>query len=1106
LVYLDSSLKETKTEIYKPQIGWNFYTESQEYYIEYKDKTGIFDNIEDDFYNEISLYQIHIIFGNVINGLYEAESIEYEDHTDPDEYRLIKFRIKYYGESENLFINKSLIVENIEFNIMLNGTNYLNYSNLKGIIRKEVNTVNSTKNKDGKIIGKDKISGKLKEFTPKENDILKFRYQYNKYPYEMNSSSSDYLINFDNYSISKDDFIISLPLLDNREPIDKSYYDNKLIPYVNYNTRLLPDSTCYVSQNEMVENLICLDEYNICDVCSKRNALHEPLIYGYIRTKFPWSENVYNMEEYDGSIRPSYNPCDIDETFKDKCKCCWSSYFSISLNVQNFSDKMTKEINDLIKEFKPFHSNVKNISYSSQILDTVRIDSNISLNIINQYQDVTTIGYYPIDQEINEFQKRKKSESYFFADAVFETKLEDLKENVCLYDINVSFNSFPIGTKQEHVESLLPVLLNVNLSRVVIESPIDSGEHGGKSYNISKIYKNQIRLCDGTDDGIDDLPDPPYSHTGPWVYSIYTRRFPQAVSESPNWPGNISVSVIKSGKFIIYSNIDLLENGDIVNFDIKDDTHIYTVYINSGATIGEYNIEYINNNIIVLGNYEYGYDYDKQISFSIYKDGNIIESLDSISGYLKRDDVYGEVEIDGISDFISEWNIIRDSFYACIDDRYYYKIINVVNNKIKFNGYANGTDGIHNFSIFEKCLSSNFGYITSSTDIIYAKDNCFNFYNIIYHNLTDTKKLNDILIGILFGDEYLYYNVSEIYDDNYYKIKINELSIEEVISSQLMKIRMCKLTEYKENSVYPNTNELINILEGTATGGSEYTLEDTEINFDNYYIKAEDLVIRYELDIDLKEINYSWAQVESVSGSIITFSDDLQQDGSYTGSFSDPNSHYRIIRRNIYDYNLDVPKSDIVNITIDPNISNLKVPVNNILEIVPGTYDIKINSEDDKNTILVKSDTKYLNNFFIIGPVNTTHNNYYKVVNKIKGEQVYLNIYYNYLVIGNDINVYVNGKQWHRVEKWTKYDESPGNIGLKEYIVKRISDHEIKIYFGDGITGHDVYPEDVIEVVCDLSGYFRGPINVDKIQQNETINLEVENIYTGGKVKINLSS
>ena len=141
----------------------------------------------------------------------------------------------------------------------------------------------------------------------------------------MNSSSSDYLINFDNYSISKDDFIISLPLLDNREPIDKSYYDNKLIPYVNYNTRLLPDSTCYVSQNEMVENLICLDEYNICDVCSKRNALHEPLIYGYISTKFPWSETVYNMDEYDGSIRPSYNPCYIDETFNDKCKCCWSS-------------------------------------------------------------------------------------------------------------------------------------------------------------------------------------------------------------------------------------------------------------------------------------------------------------------------------------------------------------------------------------------------------------------------------------------------------------------------------------------------------------------------------------------------------------------------------------------------------------------------------------------------------------------------------------------------------------------------------------------------------------------------------------------------------------
>jgi hypothetical protein len=115
-------------------------------------------------------------------------------------------------------------------------------------------------------------------FTPQENDILKIRYQYKDYPYEINASSNDYLNNFDNFELCKDDYILSLPLADNRFPYDEIYTDNQLIPLVNYNIRLLPDSTCFVAQ-DYEDELNCLSEYEICDVCSVRNPLEKPIIF-----------------------------------------------------------------------------------------------------------------------------------------------------------------------------------------------------------------------------------------------------------------------------------------------------------------------------------------------------------------------------------------------------------------------------------------------------------------------------------------------------------------------------------------------------------------------------------------------------------------------------------------------------------------------------------------------------------------------------------------------------------------------------------------------------------------------------------------------------------
>lgn len=78
---------------------------------------------------------------------------------------------------------------------------------------------------------------------------------------------------------SKEDFIRSLPLADQRDDRDD------IIPRKNWNVRVIEED------NEMLDV-----------ICSKRNPFRDPLVYGHIRTEFPYSENIYNMEEYNGCV------------------------------------------------------------------------------------------------------------------------------------------------------------------------------------------------------------------------------------------------------------------------------------------------------------------------------------------------------------------------------------------------------------------------------------------------------------------------------------------------------------------------------------------------------------------------------------------------------------------------------------------------------------------------------------------------------------------------------------------------------------------------------------------------------------------------------------
>lgn len=140
---------------------------------------------------------------------------------------------------------------------------------------------------------------------------------------------------------SLEDYIRTLPLMDTRDERDQSH------PPKNWNTRVVEED------DPMFGVLIPV-----------RHPISDPVIWGWVRTEFPYSENAYNMDEYNGSKRESLDPCHIDKDFVDACGKCQSSMFNVDLEVEGLSDSSFEEARQVAEEFMPFHSIVHTFNLS----------------------------------------------------------------------------------------------------------------------------------------------------------------------------------------------------------------------------------------------------------------------------------------------------------------------------------------------------------------------------------------------------------------------------------------------------------------------------------------------------------------------------------------------------------------------------------------------------------------------------------------------------------------------------------------------------------------------------------------------------------------------
>lgn len=167
-----------------------------------------------------------------------------------------------------------------------------------------------------------------------QGDYIRVLYQYNQIPAG---------------GQAVENYIQQLPLGDTRDEELQEY------PRKNWNVRLIEE-----------------DDPMFDTIVPNRQPFFDPVVFGKVRTEFPFSENIYNMDTYNGSARDTTDPCMIDKDFIDPCTACVSSFFNIDVSVQDISNERVMEINDILAENTPFHAMPYLISFSGEVDEFVR--------------------------------------------------------------------------------------------------------------------------------------------------------------------------------------------------------------------------------------------------------------------------------------------------------------------------------------------------------------------------------------------------------------------------------------------------------------------------------------------------------------------------------------------------------------------------------------------------------------------------------------------------------------------------------------------------------------------------------------------------------------
>lgn len=144
-------------------------------------------------------------------------------------------------------------------------------------------------------------------------------------------------------------YVLSMPRADVRR-IDQ------LRTYSLWKKQLLAGEEPTVVPSPRVDHdtrLIDLRDENLKVICGNRQPFPSKVVFGHVRTEVPFGRTVFNTDEFDGSVRPSNDPCDIDESFVEPCSCSPASHVGFVVTVPIAGSVTIDELKEVITEMLP---------------------------------------------------------------------------------------------------------------------------------------------------------------------------------------------------------------------------------------------------------------------------------------------------------------------------------------------------------------------------------------------------------------------------------------------------------------------------------------------------------------------------------------------------------------------------------------------------------------------------------------------------------------------------------------------------------------------------------------------------------------------------------
>lgn len=445
-------------------------------------------------------------------------------------------------------------------------------------------------------------------------------------------------------------YIRSLPLMDTRDETKFTY------PPKNWNVHLIAE-----------------DDVLFDSVIPQRHPFSPLVMWGKVRTEFAYSENIYNMDEYNGSIRDSNYPCDIDRNFIDVCSACQSSSISLDLELEDISNDRLTEATEIVNSYIPFHTQIHSISYGSAVneyfppaVEDIEVLVQMSLN------DYVVIGQSDfnrlipdLNSNVGQFLRNQLSSSTTAASGT----ATGFNSDIVLFSPGITFNKLNILSN-----NLLEILSGTNTGTYQVDE--------------TEVGTGVIPIIQGS----------PSSIPSPLDTSAFTFRLSNRL-----W--NDTAASITQADLFTFSD----DNVDFTLNTILTETNSVTpwkIKVNSGIYAGSYNInDVMPNNTLILSDWT-GIVNVTDLNYSLVKNDNTV-ILSSSTGEIsvtRRGKVTTEELV--------SWGVVEGDYILYSGTQY--KIIGFADSSKTqpyILNYTSGSAGAVTISVYRRLIDNKKGYV-----------------------------------------------------------------------------------------------------------------------------------------------------------------------------------------------------------------------------------------------------------------------------------------------------------------------------------------------------------------------------------------------------------